>query len=148
MFWRMWWIRFLAMLSSVYGPSSGLAVVCKTLWLCDLLPSHTLWQELVKKNLYNRIIFPCVRNYYLTCSDNPLVKKHKRMVDNQTGEHWSSLFLVLRWVVYYTCYIPVNVISFCSTITHMCPHEYSNHLLNHSPQYLSLGNQDHMMREN
>lgn len=99
--------------------------------LCALLPSHTLWQELDERDLYHRNIFPRVRNYYLTCSYDPPAKKkkkkrkHKRNADNQTGENWSSLFLVLRWGVYDTCFIPVNVISWSdsSKLTCMCPHE-------------------------
>lgn len=40
-----------------------------------------------EKDLYDRSIFPCVRNYYLTCSYNPPAKKHRRNVDNQTEEN-------------------------------------------------------------
>lgn len=107
------WIRF-------YGSSSG------STRLCALLPSHTVWQKLDEKDLKHRNIFSCVRNYYLTCSYDPPAKKLKRNVDNQTGENWSSLFLVLRWVVYDTCFIPVNVISLSDStkLTFMCTHDY------------------------
>lgn len=66
--------------------------------LCVLLPSHTLWPELVEKELcIRKTILPWVKNNYLTCSCDPLVKKnkhkkHKGNVDNQTGQNWSSSF--------------------------------------------------------
>lgn len=118
-----WWIRFYVwegVILWLCGSSSD-----RKGWrLCAILPSHTLWQEIDEKDSTTEIFFH-VRSYYLTCSYNPPENKHKRNVDNQTGESWSSLFLVLRWVVYYTCFTPVNVISLSGSakLTFMFPND-------------------------
>lgn len=116
-----WWIRFYAMRRCHLRP---VWLLLRREGLKTPAFSHTVTRNRWER-LYHRNIFPYVRSYYLTCSYGPPEKKHKRNVDNQTGENWSSVFLVLRWVVYYTCFTPVNVISLSDStkLTFMFPHE-------------------------
>lgn len=67
------------------------------------------------------------RRYYLTCSyDPPKKKAQKKCWQSDWEKNWSSLFLVLRWVVYYTCFTLVNVISLSDSakLAFMFPHEF------------------------
>lgn len=68
--------------------------------LCVLLPSHTLWPELVEKDLcIRKTILPWVKNNYLTCSCDPLVKK--KQTQKAQKKCWQSdreeLIFIVFW---------------------------------------------------
>lgn len=117
---RCWWIRFDAMWRCHY-----VAPPQTEPWrLCAALPSHTLWQELDQRDVYDKNIFQCVRYCYLTCSCGPPAEKkaQKKCLTIRRGKNdfhssWRCNGLLM---------IPVFFFSPCKChiikLTFTCPH--------------------------
>lgn len=98
--------------------------VCLTNELCDppladrkwnLLLSHTLWQQLIKKDLCHRNIFPRVGNDYLVATTPPPPssgeRKHKK-------KGWQSK----QWSTDHHCYCCCGLVNCYTSFTQVSYH--------------------------